>query len=300
MRSAAVCVLHGGVPVPPWLVALSHHMKVYVCLNDADSFHYHRPANCPQIVYYANKTQCGFAENVNRMLIYAFSDGFDMALVLNFDLQLDINSLLKLAEFTSRAKPVCAAVLSDEGGMPTFSSGTYPTPLREFIRTAGLFESAHGRTLRRHLLRRLSPEWRKRNTLEKIASRQLAPTQYVPWTAICVTSFAWALVGPLDERFDLYAEDVDWGMRCAQAGIPVWLVNVGVVRHLERATRSSLTDALYEASHIKLHRKYHRMQCLLAQQIGLEVRRWLSYFLPIRPIEATVMRRSLNGGYFAK
>jgi GT2 family glycosyltransferase len=48
--------------------------------------------------------------------------------------------------------------------------------------------------------------------------------QLAPWTAILCRTEVFEHVGLLDERFESYLEDVDWGLRCAEAGLSGWYV----------------------------------------------------------------------------
>lgn len=58
-----------------------------------------------------------------------------------------------------------------------------------------------------------SPLWNKPRTI-----------QLAPWTAALFRTEVFDRVGLLDERFESYLEDVDWGLRCAEAGLGGWYV----------------------------------------------------------------------------
>ena len=45
------------------------------------------------------------------------------------------------------------------------------------------------------------------------------PILLAPFTAVLVRKNLFSRVGPLDERFESYLEDVDFGLRCAQQGL---------------------------------------------------------------------------------
>lgn len=70
---------------------------------------------------------------------------------------------------------------------------------------------------------------------------------------------AWEQVGPLDERFFLYCEEVDWCMRARQAGWTVSHVPAAHVRHQGGASAASAPGPslvhLYR-SRLRLHRKH--------------------------------------------
>jgi GT2 family glycosyltransferase len=70
----------------------------------------------------------------------------------------------------------------------------------------------------------------------------------VEWATGCSLWFSidtWRRVGPLDEAFFLYLEDVDWCLRAAEAGIETWIVPEAVVRHdVSRSTGQLSTESL--------------------------------------------------------
>ena len=57
-----------------------------------------------------------------------------------------------------------------------------------------------------------------------------------PFTALLVKADLFRLAGPLDERFESYLEDVDFGMRCALGGYRGVYVPEAVARHHGSAT----------------------------------------------------------------
>ncbi|MGP0073625.1 MAG: glycosyltransferase family 2 protein [Bryobacteraceae bacterium] len=65
-----------------------------------------------------------------------------------------------------------------------------------------------------------SPLWNQPRTI-----------QLAPLTAAVFRASAFERVGLLDERFESYLEDVDWGLRCAQAGLSGLYVPEAVAYH---------------------------------------------------------------------
>lgn len=63
-----------------------------------------------------------------------------------------------------------------------------------------------------------------------------APIQFPPFTAILVEKRVFHVVGPLDEEFESYLEDVDFGMRCAKLGLRGIYVPQAVAYHQGSAT----------------------------------------------------------------
>jgi GT2 family glycosyltransferase len=65
----------------------------------------------------------------------------------------------------------------------------------------------------------------------------------VEWATGCALWFSvdtWRRIGPLDEAFFLYLEDVDWCLRAGEMGIETWVVPEAVVRHDVSRTTAEL------------------------------------------------------------
>jgi N-acetylglucosaminyl-diphospho-decaprenol L-rhamnosyltransferase len=111
-----------------------------------------------------------------------------------------------------------------------------------------------------------APFYIARRAIARVFGRSLhdwgaGKTRAVDWiSGACLVARRKALdqVGPLDERFFLYFEDVDWCRRCRQAGWTVLYAPDVFVTH-----RSNLGDgdvrrrAYYQASLVAYYRKYY-------------------------------------------
>ncbi|MGY1681910.1 glycosyltransferase family 2 protein [Geodermatophilus sp. SYSU D01176] len=271
----AVCVLHGDPPLPRWLHDLAEAVPLVLVVNDPAPGRYTGlPAAATTLV---NDEPAGFAANVDAAVeTLVRTARIDTVLVLNFDLDLEPPALDSLVT-ALRADPGLAAVgplLVDADGRPVFSAGRLPRPPVEFLRAAGLRQGVWLR-LQRAVMRR-TRSWSHRNAVTSTAPvRVLEPGEYLPWTCVAVRLAAWADVGPLDPRFRLYAEDIDWSVRATASGRRLALVRTEPpVVHGERWTRSPTTDAWFEASHARLHAKYGWTANARAQRLGLALRRW--------------------------
>ncbi|MGY1635475.1 hypothetical protein ACI78V_02335 [Geodermatophilus sp. SYSU D00742] len=271
----AVCVLHGDPPLPRWLQDLAAAVPTVLLVNDPGPGRYRDlPTEATVLV---NDRPAGFAVNVDAAVEALLQDaGIGTVLVLNFDLDLGLPALGSLAA-ALHADPSLAAVgplMVGDDGRPVFSAGRLPRPPVEFLRAAGLRQGAWLR-LQRAAMRR-TRGWSGRNAVPSAARvRVLEPGEYLPWTCVAVRRSAWAEVGPLDPRFRLYAEDIDWSVRAAASGRRLALVRTDPpVVHTERWTRSPTTDAWFEASHKRLHAKYGWTTNAHAQRLGLALRRW--------------------------
>jgi len=65
---------------------------------------------------------------------------------------------------------------------------------------------------------------------------QAKPIQMAPFTAAVFRADVFRRVGGLDESFETYLEDVDFGLRCAEAGLRGWYVPEAVAYHQGSAT----------------------------------------------------------------
>lgn len=241
---------------------------MHLVVNDARSRQYPESALRAAASVWRNRKPVGFAANVNAAL--ARLGGWDRVVVANFDVECDPQAMHRLSAALEPGVALAGPVMSDHAGRPVLSVGRMPSASREFLRGAGLRDEPM-LGWQRALLRR-SRSWMRRNSAS-VAPRRLSSTEYLPWTCVALRREAWESVGPLDERFPLYAEDIDWGMRAHAVGWAARLVDVGQVVHSERATRSPETNALYESSHRRLHQKTGSRHLAAAQSAGLLVRR---------------------------
>lgn len=290
-RSVVVCVLHGDPELPRWLHELP--WPLHLVVNDPGEGRYLKvPRGRVQVV--ENAEPLGFAQNVNRALHSLWSEPAapDIAVVLNFDLEMSGRQLERLVDTlaTSGAGLVgCRYTQTD--GTAAFSRGRQPRPAVEFLRAAGLRSP---RLVR--LQRKLSCARRPSGP-----ALDWAPLGgYVPWTCVALTRAAWETTGPLDERYPMYAEDIDWGLRLQQTVYRAAVVDVGRVVHQERATRSVRTDTLYEVSHRELHRRWGWPRARRAQELGLLTRR-LTPLRWLAPLDWSLLDRlprssSASGG----
>lgn len=281
-RAAIVTVLHGDPEVPSWLTEAAADPSWWLCLvvNDpAPGTYACLPA--AELTLW-NDRQRGFAANVNSACRF-LPRGCEWVLFCNFDLRLDLAALQRLVQSGEACGAhVAAPTLQGADGQPTFSVGPYPRWQSELLR------ASIGETWLHHVLRnglvRTRRSYQSRHAAGGSTHARLPQSQYLPWTCLAVRREALDKVGGLDERFPLYAEDVDWGFRAAAAGLTRVLVRLPDIRHAGRATRSMFADTCYEISNIRLHRKYRRWGPLLAQFCGLCIRLCLRPWRLSRPL----------------
>lgn len=110
-----------------------------------------------------------------------------------------------------------------------------------------------------------SPAYLMRRLIERARGRQLHPwaggePRPVDWAAATCLVVRLPLarqVGPLDEQFFLYWEDVDWGVRFRAAGHPIWLLpNIRVI-HVGGTSVGAAAMKHYDRSLVRYLAKHH-------------------------------------------
>ena len=149
----------------------------------------------------------GFAAAVNLGLSHRW-DGQGDVLLLNPDARIDAHGVRVLQEALHAPGTRRAAVgprLVGFDGMPQRPSWPMPSPGQVWFDAVGL-----------------SSLWRGR--------------RFVVGAVLLLNGAALAEVGPLDERYFLYAEEADWQLRAQRAGWTVAVVDAVVARHAGAAS----------------------------------------------------------------
>jgi GT2 family glycosyltransferase len=93
------------------------------------------------------------------------------------------------------------------------------------------------------------------------------PVAMASFTAILLRRALWDQVGPLDEAFESYLEDVDFGLRCVRAGLKGWYTVGAHCTHQGSATLGRW--------HSESVRRISRNQLfLIGKHLGWERNRW--------------------------
>ncbi|MEA3308777.1 MAG: glycosyltransferase family 2 protein [Chloroflexota bacterium] len=103
--------------------------------------------------------------------------------------------------------------------------------------------------------------WNGRYSRHHYAKRRPFPIDFPLGAAMLARGRAIHQVGPLDKRFFMYCEEIDWAWRMREAGWQNWLVPAAEVVHYGGASsgqaRPQTTAHLWE-SRARLYRKHHR------------------------------------------
>jgi len=174
----------------------------------------------PAAVVVRSPVNLGFAGGCNLGVRRALADGVGWVWLLNNDATVEPDTAAALLAHARSAGP---AILS---------------PKIVYADRPGVLWSAGGyfdRALKSHHVGRDEPD-----------RAQYDAPRTVDWASGCSLFFpaeVWRQVGPLDERYFLYLEDVDWCLRARRAGVPVRYVPAARVRHAVSRSVSRLGPA---------------------------------------------------------
>lgn len=189
----------------------------------------------------ANATNANFAKGTNQALAAATGD---LLLLLNPDAQVTAGTLDALASALTPPNGAVAAKLVYADGRVQASVRGFPEPLSVLYDIVGLS--------------RLFPQSRffaaYRQTFFDYEKAQPAPQPMA--SCFLILREAYEAVGGMDERFPLYFNDVDWCLRCRDAGFGIWYEPKAVVIHGGGGTTKRVRKAAVWESHRALLRLY--------------------------------------------
>lgn len=177
----------------------------------------------PQVRLIVNSRPMGFAANNNQVILGCRSR---YAFLLNPDTEMRPGAVDALVEFMD-ARPAVGAC----GPKLLYPDGRLQLSCRRFP-TLGSF------LVRRTPLRLLwgGSATARRYEMTDWTHEHPGPVDWLFGAAILIRREALEAVGGLDEKMFLYSEDVDWCLRCRQAGWDIWYVPQAVfVHHLDDA-----------------------------------------------------------------
>lgn len=189
----------------------------------------------PAVKVIANEENSGFAAGTNQAMAAATGETLMM---LNPDTEVTEGALSVLVEFLRERPEVGAAGPSVVGadGRPQATAHRFPRLWRTLAKQAGLHRALP-------CCRALA---------DSSASGQSHLRQTVDWLSgvcIAIRRDAWERVGPLDEGFFIYSEDVDWCLRAARAGYERWLLPEARIIHHEAASWGGASQERIVAAH---------------------------------------------------
>ena len=144
------------------------------------------------VVYLRQARNRGFAAGANIGLREAFAAGTAQVLLINDDVYIE---------------PGCLSALADAVGVRGAASPWL----------AGEGDAAY---------RGGMIDWRR-----GFAGHQEGANDYLLGGCMMISRGAWESVGPFDEEYFLYCEDVDWSLRARAAGVPLQIVPIELAFH---------------------------------------------------------------------
>jgi len=208
----------------------------------------------PDCEWIFNADNEGYARGCNRGLARVDAE---YHLILNPDVVVKPGALSRLLEFADahpRAGIVGPQLLNEDG--------TIQHSCRRFYTFGTL-------VLRRTFLGRIFPHSRpvRRHLMQDFDHRSSRPVDWVLGGCLLVRASAIARTGPMDERFFLYFEDVDWCYRMWRAGCEVlYTPDARFVHRHRRASAKGALDRsfwLHLGSLISFYEKWGAMVWLL-------------------------------------
>lgn len=203
----------------------------------------------PGVVILRNETPQRFTRSANLGLTQARGD---ILLLLNSDTEIKPGGLARLLDIvrTESRLGIAGALLHYPDGSAQWSGGSEPSLAWFFALTSGL-----------PALMERFPGYRRAKPLDASTPRRV---DWVTGAAMAFRRSVWEAVGPLDEGFQFYAQDLDFCLRARRAGWEVEVRPEFSVLHHHGATigrapgaRRRQNPALLWSDLLRWARKHH-------------------------------------------
>ena len=196
----------------------------------------------PQVRLIENARNVGFAAANNQALRLGRGR---YVVLLNSDTEVHLGALEVLVGFmeTHPRAGGCGPRLLNADGSLQASCHPMLTPGREFWRLLFL-----DRLWRRATYAQAAWDWQTPR-----------PVEVIKGACLLLRRAALEQVGPLDESYFMYTEEMDLCYRLAQAGWELWWVPQAVVKHYEGASSKQVAEAMYlqlYRSKVQFYRKF--------------------------------------------
>ncbi len=221
----------------------------------------------PNVCLIENLENLGFSSACNQGIK---SSRGRYLLFLNPDTEFTAGGISEMIKFmdSNPSIGVCGPKMVDPEGKIQFSARSFPSYLTSISSTQSM-------------LNRFFPKnpWSGKYLLKDLDRNQKAEMDWVSGSCMLTTRGMIEKIGPLDERFFMYAEDVDFCYRAKKAGYLVYyLPECMVVHHIGKSTQRRKTEMLVEHHRSMFHfyRKHYPPNILLMGMVflGIWIRLW--------------------------
>ncbi len=213
----------------------------------------------PDITWIQNTTNVGYAAGCNQAVSSASGN---CLLFLNPDARVEPPAIERLLDaVTAHPMTLAAPRLVWPDGRTQVAITGVPDPMATFLEMS--------------LMSRLNPgldRWKQRwfdYDVEQTAVQPMASCWLVPRKA-------WDAIGPMDETFPLYFNDVDWALRASRTGWHFRYIPTAIVVHDHGGTtRNIRKEAIWESRRAfacfwKKHFSRHPLRPLLSMMLWIE------------------------------
>ena len=254
-----------------WTHALTYEIVV-VDNGSADGSPEMVTREFPRIHLIRNQNNVGFARANNQAISHTSGRS---VLLLNSDTALQENSCKAMVDFMDAHPPVGLA-----GARLVNPDGTHQE-------SCDLFPRRPWQLARDKLL----DAWKPANAATRTGQRarwqytRNFAVEYVTGAALMIRRKTLEDIGGLDERFFMYAEDIDWCYRAAAAGWQVYYLGTVSLIHSNRGSSqaspelAARLEKLRRDSLLQWYRKHYGYIAYLLMKIVMAVKRWKT---PIR------------------
>lgn len=226
----------------------------------------------PMVRLVANQSNRGFAAAANQGVAASIGD---FVLLLNPDTIVEEQTLQVLSDYL-RAHPetgcVGPKILNSDGSLQAACKRSFPTPwvaLTHLLGLAALFPKS--RRFARYNLTYLDPD-------------QTHVVEAVSGSCMCLPRWIWGEIGPMDEAFFLFGEDLDYCYRIGQAGYQVvYHPATHIVHYKGESIKTAPFDSLrafYKAMEIFSAKHDSLSGGIITRtfiRFGIRLRAWMAY-----------------------
>jgi hypothetical protein len=179
-----------------------------------------------------NKKNVGFATANNQGLCIASGK---IIILLNSDTIMHSETLYKIKEFMENLDPLSAV-----GPMLLNKDGSIQNSTHEF-------PSLINQTIRAFNFHKLFPNSKffGKEFMTYWDHKDIKIVDYVAGACLCATKATFNKVGMLDERFFMYAEEMDWCLRLKKIGGKVYYFPLAKITHLGSGSSKLISESMF-------------------------------------------------------